>query len=436
MKAPTPARPKTLKLRPEDWVHSTGKRALLLSNERRLEGLPGRLARLRKKGWGKHFPDLGPSLDALVEAGQNLPQEILHDPCLQGWLALAEESLERPPSESEQLRRMLLAQIHGLAAALALGEGRAIVISTLLDQEGHFHLHGAGSYLDFGKTAALAPARLTLAPDVDRHDAFRREPAIMEGIDATCCDPLLMPALTRELGPKEHPVASFSPKEMNKYVSVLRKGIAEIEAVDPLQAAELCDGIKMIVPLERKITDAHVSSTYSHLRGAIYLCHDASPVLQAETLVHEFSHDKLNAFLEIEPCFKGRESDALYFSPWRPDPRTLRGILLGAHAFLNVARFLASVAATKMGERMRKSLQTDSAMRCLQVGEALDALDAHAELTPMGAGLCRAMRASQEAVVSKLPPKPGGIWGAAGEPVANHSGRYRASDRWFHKQSV
>jgi HEXXH motif-containing protein len=55
-----------------------------------------------------------------------------------------------------------------------------------------------------------------------------------------------------------------------------------------------------------------------------------------EAVIHEFSHNKLNAMLELDPLLDNAFSP-LFSSPVRPDPRPLHGVLLAVHAFLPVA---------------------------------------------------------------------------------------------------
>jgi HEXXH motif-containing protein len=56
-----------------------------------------------------------------------------------------------------------------------------------------------------------------------------------------------------------------------------------------------------------------------------------------EAVIHEFSHNKLNALFELDAVLENAWSP-LYTSPVRPDPRPLHGVLLAVHAFLPVAR--------------------------------------------------------------------------------------------------
>mgnify|MGYP002403863535 CR=1 FL=1 len=54
-----------------------------------------------------------------------------------------------------------------------------------------------------------------------------------------------------------------------------------------------------------------------------------------EAIVHEFSHNKLGALLELDPVLHNA-FEPLFASPVRPDPRPLHGVLLAVHAFMAV----------------------------------------------------------------------------------------------------
>jgi HEXXH motif-containing protein len=66
----------------------------------------------------------------------------------------------------------------------------------------------------------------------------------------------------------------------------------------------------------------------------------------AEALIHEFSHNKLNALFEVDEVLENAWSP-LYTSPVRPDPRPLHGVLLAVHAFLPVARLYEKMIEAK-----------------------------------------------------------------------------------------
>jgi HEXXH motif-containing protein len=83
--------------------------------------------------------------------------------------------------------------------------------------------------------------------------------------------------------------------------------------------------------------ERHLSASYQEVIGTIYMTLHPSQMTLSEALIHEFSHNKLNALFEIDDVLENAWSP-LYASPVRPDPRPLHGVLLAVHAFLPVAR--------------------------------------------------------------------------------------------------
>ena len=100
-------------------------------------------------------------------------------------------------------------------------------------------------------------------------------------------------------------------------------------------AGPIAEGVPVIVPLEPR--SDHDSATSPAAFGAIATSLPSSPVIMAETLVHEFQHIKLCGLLDmlrlIEP------SDKRGYAPWRDDPRPMGGILQGVYAFAGIVRF-------------------------------------------------------------------------------------------------
>jgi HEXXH motif-containing protein len=88
----------------------------------------------------------------------------------------------------------------------------------------------------------------------------------------------------------------------------------------------------------------HFSASYQEAIGTIYLSLHPSRMTLAEALIHEFSHNLLNALFELDEVLENAWSP-LYTSPVRPDPRPLHGVLLAVHAFLPVARLYEQMIA-------------------------------------------------------------------------------------------
>jgi HEXXH motif-containing protein len=103
----------------------------------------------------------------------------------------------------------------------------------------------------------------------------------------------------------------------------------------------------------------HLSASYAEAIGTIYVTLHPQRMVMAEALIHEFSHNKLNALFEVDEVLKNAFT-SLHSSPVRPDPRPLHGVLLAAHAFLPVAtlyeRMLDSGHPRAQSEDFRRRL--------------------------------------------------------------------------------
>ena len=88
----------------------------------------------------------------------------------------------------------------------------------------------------------------------------------------------------------------------------------------------------------------HLSASYQESIGTIYLTLHPNLMTMTEAVIHEFSHNKINALFELDPVLENAFWP-LYTSPVRPDPRPLHGIVLAVHAFQPVARLYEAMIA-------------------------------------------------------------------------------------------
>ncbi len=102
-----------------------------------------------------------------------------------------------------------------------------------------------------------------------------------------------------------------------------------------------------IVPVKSPLEDVSISNTSSSFHGSIF-CSDTEPYEMSETLIHEFSHNLLNDVMDNYDIFdkdSSRKED--FYSPWRPDPRHLNGILHAVYVFEKVAEYYARLLMDK-----------------------------------------------------------------------------------------
>ncbi|MGY0233116.1 HEXXH motif domain-containing protein [Longispora urticae] len=96
-------------------------------------------------------------------------------------------------------------------------------------------------------------------------------------------------------------------------------------------------GLRVLVPLRADGASRGVSATSMDAFGAVLLSPPSDAAGLAVAVLHEFQHAKLGALMDLIPLH--HTDEALYYAPWRDDPRPLDGLLHGAYAFLGVTDF-------------------------------------------------------------------------------------------------
>ena len=119
-----------------------------------------------------------------------------------------------------------------------------------------------------------------------------------------------------------------------------------------------------------------------------------------EAVIHEFSHNKINALFELDPVLENAFWP-LYTSPVRPDPRPLHGIVLAVHAFQPVARLYEAMIArghewAQKPDFLRRYEQVKKVNR-----EGASVVLEHGRPTPIGRALLDEMRRWDEHYAAK-----------------------------------
>ncbi len=170
-----------------------------------------------------------------------------------------------------------------------------------------------------------------------------------------------------------------------EWIETLRASLALIERHLPALRAEIDLFIHQIVPVGWD-AEKHLSASYQEAIGTIYLTLHPSLMTMVEAVIHEFSHNKVNALFELDPVIENAR-DALYASPIRPDPRPLHGVLLAVHAFLPVARLYERMLAAADPLAASPSFRARYAQIRATNHEAADLVLTHGLPTPIGRGL-------------------------------------------------
>jgi HEXXH motif-containing protein len=169
------------------------------------------------------------------------------------------------------------------------------------------------------------------------------------------------------------------------WVESLRAARARVEEHLPVLAEEMRLLLQALVPVGAS-NERHLSASYAEAIGMAYLSWHPDPMTMTEALIHEFSHNKLNALLGLDPLLENAHSMG-HVSPVRPDLRPLLGVLLAAHAFIPVAHLYERMLAVDDPLSRRQ----DFVMRYRQIvtsnHEAVATLGRLGRFTPTGAPL-------------------------------------------------
>ena len=131
-------------------------------------------------------------------------------------------------------------------------------------------------------------------------------------------------------------------KSVGQWTTALRHAIALVHDHAPTLHADIALLLQQVVPVGYDPA-RHVSASYADNLGTIYCSLHDDPMTMAEAVIHEVSHNKLNALLRLDPVLDNAFSCTVS-SPVRPDPRPLHGVLLAVHAFVAVEHLYESMA--------------------------------------------------------------------------------------------
>lgn len=380
-------------------------------------------------------------LELVLRRAKSAPgRRLLTDPCMDYWLGLWGGHFD-PRQAGERDWRLHFGFFQGFAAVAARRTGAPGVFDAALDGDAHLHFYGSPAVLRFPKEWALKTARIELrserllargpgskavafpaslidAPSPASAGALSWShcPEVRPGILVADCGFLVTHPITA------HGAARLGEGEKTRFAEVLGRALDDLRARDPLLHEELSDLLRLLIPLRNPENRSSVSSSYVSMRGAIGLSHSESEALQAETLIHEFCHQKLNVLLPVDPILEPGQGARVFYSPWRDDPRRLRGLLLGAHAFINVARYHVS-----RGEELAMT-----ARRLAECEAALQTLRDYAAPTPFGRRFLRRLWSDLARLRAKTRSYPSSLFAEAAAACRKHRERFAVAGTGLH----
>jgi HEXXH motif-containing protein len=263
-------------------------------------------------------------------------------------------------------------------------------------------LHGVeGGGLLVGRTATEDPRRLQPGGAVDglelRPMPVARHAGAEIALGPEVFDlPGLEPADARLAVPAE-------PGYQERCAPMVELALAAIERHDSQLFAQMRLALSAIAVKPRASGDFQGIS-FSDFPGAFIISYVAHPYLIAESIVHEFHHNRLFAIESAVPLVEDCGTEAArYYSPFRPDPRPIRGLLHGLYVFVAVWRFWDKVRGALDIEPVLRTFAVDRTFRiAFQLAVANRQLATHPGLTTEGQAVLAVLAREVEDIVAAV----------------------------------
>lgn len=194
--------------------------------------------------------------------------------------------------------------------------------------------------------------------------------------------------------PERGDVRRLTAAEVARWRTALKLAWSLLVRHDRASAAEVAAMLSVLVPLTTA-SGRQASATSRDAFGAVALSEPLDAASLAVTLIHEVQHAKLGALLDLVPMLDDA-GDAVWYAPWRDDPRPLSGLLQGAYAHLGVVRFWRTRRWSEKEAMAALSAHVAFAWWRDQTWEVVQTLLASGALTAAGHTFVKGMAATLE----------------------------------------
>ncbi len=186
---------------------------------------------------------------------------------------------------------------------------------------------------------------------------------------------------------------------------LVERALALVARYDPATFAVLAE-VTQVVPLKPASAGGYTNVSHSDLPGAFVLGVMHHPFELADAIVHEYYHNRLFCIEEEGSFFDPAQNaltDERYYSPWRDEPRPLRGLLHALFVYTPVCEFWLAVYDDAARPAEVSDYATDRVIRIpAQLDLAIRELEAQARFTPLGARLFAELREARAAIAARV----------------------------------
>lgn len=210
-------------------------------------------------------------------------------------------------------------------------------------------------------------------------------------------------------GRTDFPYQDLNAIDILKWESPIDQSLDWIHLASPEMFREIQRAVRCIVPVCADRPDVHTSASFREAPGLMVLSWTPDAAVMVEAIVHEYHHNKLNSLLMVDRLIVGPTDDAVYYSPWRLDPRPLSGILHGAFVFQAVLEFWHNFFSAGIPLLQRDRIRHRMYLIQSQTRQALRILEREGEFSDLGHALLEAMKGNVERFKTELPERESAI---------------------------
>lgn len=281
------------------------------------------------------------SVEALCSVPVDVQRRVLGHPSAGFWVSVAWDLLNRRALDhwpdlhvAPHLRDFSRFAV----SALLLAERGRLAATVRTDPAGRVVLPGAGVVLRPRGAEPDAWIRLSIddalvTAGLPGHCDSIRVPTLDNGVELDWTDHDL-----RLGGRIDYDFAELDSADARRWTAELEHHFATISSVSEHLGQEVAQGLRAIVPVHSPRAGLHVSGSFQEAPGMIVLALGRR-METVEALVHEYGHQKLNVITPLASLIVDDPGEAVYYSPWRDDPRPLSGLLHAVFSFSMVTDF-------------------------------------------------------------------------------------------------
>ena len=187
-----------------------------------------------------------------------------------------------------------------------------------------------------------------------------------------------------------------APELSTAHAGVVAEALEAVATFSEAAFTQIRDHVD-VVALQPDDAQKYPNASSSEFPGAVLLGASADAFDLADHLIHEFAHNRLFALEGMGGLLEDDASDR-YYSPWRDELRSMRGLVHGAYVFVYVFDYWRAVAEEAPRDDIGDRARENAARTVLELRVAISQVRRHARLTDFGRAVVQHVAARIDAM--------------------------------------